>query len=66
MNQGNMIGCVAADLRKAFDVISHEILLKRMQMYGCNRTCFNWFQSYLSERCQNVYYDKNIRSDVTF
>ena len=29
MNQGNMIGCVAADLRKAFDVIAHEILLKK-------------------------------------
>ena len=37
-----------------------------MQMYGCNRTCLNWFQSYLSRRCQNVYYDKNIKSDVTF
>ena len=68
MNQGNMIGCVAADPRKAFNVISHEILQKKMQMYmhGCKRTCLNWFQSYLSERGQNVYYEKTINSDVTF
>ena len=43
MDQGCRIGCIAADLRKAFDVISHEILLRKLQIYGCNETCVKWF-----------------------
>ena len=62
MDQGCMIGCIAADLRKAFDVISHDILLKKLQIYGCNETCVKWFQSYLHERSQMVYLDNENKS----
>jgi hypothetical protein len=64
MDQGNMIGCVAADLRKAFDVISHKILLQKLGMYGCDTTCVRWFESYLSCRCQRVYFTDGVKSDL--
>ncbi len=42
------------DLKKAFDVCSHEILLKKLQKMGIRGTTYNWFASYLSNRAQCV------------
>ena len=61
-DQGCMIGCMAADLRKAFDVISHDILLKKLQIYGCNETCVKWFPFHLHERSQMVYLENENKS----
>jgi hypothetical protein len=35
------------DLKKAFDVCSHEILLKKFKKYGINGKAHDWFRSYL-------------------
>ena len=42
------------DLRKAFDVCSHEILLKKLAKMGITGNAFKWFTSYLSNRSQCV------------
>lgn len=42
------------DLKKAFDVCSHEILLKKLRKYGINGTAYDWFSSYLKNRLQIV------------
>jgi hypothetical protein len=45
---------VFLDLRKAFDVCSHEILLKKLKKMGIQGKTHKWFTSYLSNRAQSV------------
>ena len=51
---------VFLDLKKAFDVCSHEILLKKLKRMGILGTTYNWFASYLSNREQCVDIDGNL------
>ena len=43
---------VLLDLAKAFDTVSHEILLKKLKLYGLEGVTLDWFSSYLSNRQQ--------------
>ena len=45
------------DLRKAFDVVDHKVLLKKLQIYGLNNNSLKWFESYLSGRYQTICVD---------
>ena len=42
------------DLKKAFDVVPHDILLKKLNYLGVNDNALAWFNSYLSGRTQCV------------
>ena len=45
---------VLCDLSKAFDVINHEMLLNKLNIYGIRGIVNDWFRSYLSDRSQYV------------
>ena len=41
---------ILIDLQKAFDLINHDILLKKLSIIGFSDHTVKWFQSYLSNR----------------
>ena len=45
------------DLTKAFDVIDHLILLRKLQYYGIRGTPLKLLTSYLSDRTQQTFVD---------
>ena len=54
MDRGEVNGVIMLDLRKAFDLISHECLLEKLRIYQCNDNSSKWFRSYLTGRTQQT------------
>ena len=54
LNEGSLVGVLAIDLSKGFDLINYNILMKKLEMYGCSDVLLNWFYSYLHNRSLNV------------
>ena len=52
MDKGMTNMVVFLDLAKAFDTVSHSILLRKLELYGVRGTSLNWFTSYVSNRQQ--------------
>lgn len=47
---GNEVDVVYTDLEKAFDKISHDKLIFKLERYGVHHTVVKWIGSYLKER----------------
>ena len=54
INSNQYTGLVLLDFKKAFDTISHSVLLHKLQHYGVRGPSLNLLQSYLDQRKQFV------------
>ena len=56
INSNKFNGVLFVDFRKAFDVISHDLLLRKLSIYGVSSSMLAFLSSYLADRHQCVYH----------
>ena len=54
LDDGQFPGGIFIDLEKAFETVSHDIILEKLNRYGIRGIGNDWFRSYLSDRTQFV------------
>lgn len=66
VDKGEVIVTVFLDLKRAFEVVNRELLLKKLyQYFGIADTAYEWFKSYLYGRSQQTKIN-NIKSEKLF
>ena len=60
-----MIGMVMIDFRKAFDLVDHTLLLKKLKYYKISEETISWFSSYLLGRKQKVFVNNTLSESET-
>ena len=53
-DKGKLVGAVFVDLSKAFDTVSHSMLLDKLPLYGVHDKQLEWFKDYLFLRKAQV------------
>ena len=54
LDKHNIIGTIAIDLSKAFDCLSHDLILEKIKFYGLSDHALSLMRSYLFSRYQIV------------
>ena len=54
INNSKFVGVLFVDIKKAFDVIRHDLLLRKLSLYGVSSSTLTFLSSYLADRHQCV------------
>jgi len=54
LDDGKLVTVIFFDMTKAFDYVSHTILLDKLEKYGIRGPALNWLKTYLENRKQSV------------
>ena len=63
LDNGKFTMGIFVDIRKAFDIVEHNILLQKLEFYGLRRVSNDFLGSYLKQRSQFVSI-KNVDSNL--
>ena len=64
IDDGDIIGTVFLDFRKAFDLVDHILLLDKLAIYKCNDAALNSLVSYVSNRQQVDSDERSSKSSI--
>ena len=68
--EGNDVDCIYLDYAKAFDKVDHNILIRKLKLYGVTEKYLTWITSFLKGRSQTVVlnginsYSSSVKSGV--
>ena len=54
VDEGRMVGVMMIDLSAAFDMVDHNLLLGKLELFGLTESTLSWFGSYHSGRSRVV------------
>ena len=55
LNDDKFVLALMIDIKKCFDVLDRDILLKKLERCGVRGVCLKWFRSYFTDRRQRVF-----------
>ena len=64
ISKGHLNAVMFLDVKKAFDTIDHNILLDKLSHYGTVNEELSFFKSYLSNRKQSCYVNRELSTPV--
>ena len=62
--KGQRPSVVFLDIKKAFDTVDHNLLMKKLKHYGIKGIAYKWFKSYLCNRFQCTKIGKQISIEL--
>ena len=65
IDNDEVVGSVLIDFRKAFDLINHQLLLRKLKIYGINGNALKWMESYLHSRTQRVFIENKMSNPLS-
>ena len=54
LDEGKIAGAILTDLSKAFDCLSHDLLVAKLEAYGFGRSALKFISNYLRDRKQRT------------
>jgi len=57
IGEGQLVGVVFLDLKKAFEMVDRRILIRKLQKYGLKGSMLEYFRNYLENRTQIKFND---------
>ena len=63
MDRKEYTGAVFIDLKKAFDTVDSDVLIKKLNMIGINGTSCLWFKNYMSDRICRTLVNNELSSE---
>ena len=65
MENDEVSAAIMLDLSAAFDVVDHDILIQKLQLYGLDKDALDWFKSYLTDRSQQVFIEGSLSKSLS-
>ena len=62
LDRNKIVIAVFLDLKRAFETVDRQLLLRKLELYGCDPIVLGWFSSYLHNRFQRTKFNSYFSS----